>query len=86
MSYHYHNSLTENSEWDYIIKIKKTKIRSERTLDKVKEKFSKIEYRAHETSKNTEKKDKVSDCIKGMLKHMKDKMRKSKIYYSREQN
>lgn len=64
----------------------KNQIRSERTLDKVKEKISKIEYRAHETSQNTEKKDRVSNYIKGRLKHMKDKMRKSKIYYSREQN
>lgn len=59
----------------------KNQSRSERALEKVKEKISKIECRIHETSQNTGKTDKVSDYIKWRLKQMEDKIRKSKIYY-----
>lgn len=58
----------------------KTQIRSETTLDKAEENISKLEYRCHETSQNTRKKEKASDYIKGKSKHMEDRMRKI-VYY-----
>ena len=47
----------------------KNQIRSETAFDKLKEKISKLECRSHETFQKTWKKDKVSDYIKGRLKH-----------------
>ena len=44
-------------------------IGSETAFDKIKEKISKLECRSHETFQKTWRKDKVSDYIKGRLKH-----------------
>lgn len=64
----------------------KHQIRSETALDKAEEKIGKLECRSHETFQNTRRKDRMSDYIKSRLKHMEDRMKKSHIYYSREQN
>ena len=55
-------------------------------IEIVEEKISELEYRPHEISYNTGKKDEKNDYVKEMLRHMNDRIKKLKIYYMREQN